>query len=912
MPLRNFLNLVLPNEGFKCWIEIPKSGRPIQGLVATAEELAVKLLEIDSRGVDAYFACAVYKTPQNRRAGNALGAKTQWSDLDVGEGKPYATIEEAVQACDDFCNRVSIPLPGLVRSGGGLHAYWVFDEMLPAADWIVSAQRFKLLAAAHGFHADSTRTADISSILRPPGTKNYKLSVSREVALYDGFECFEPFPSSELTRACINIPSQVATEIINKPSNLNASLSAGMRTSKAFDLTVGAPEGGGEHGGRDRACTVLAGEYVAKSYPIEQVMEICLKWNQLNTPPMPESQVRKCVNSIARKHIESHPLPPVPHTHAGEVATAMPQLPPEYAWSADNKLIITVKNEGGADIVKVVSNLPVYLRAMMNEEGHGQKNSYLFSQYHSLKGWQEFTMNAKDFNGQSWYGAWVENGGSIVAGADKYFKDYVRRATDMLKLPGKELTRYSQFGWKENDQAFLVGDNLCKSDGTVEKAYGTDKLTPLMHVMKPTKQGSLADWTSAANKLFMPGMEAHAFMLLTSFAAAVMKFCVDEGNGGSILSIVSEDSGHGKTPMATAMASVWGELQSTVVTGNFTENRRIEDLVRHCHLPQVQEEMAYSDPMIAATGIEKFTSGSDRGRLDKTGAAGGIPERYQTIVVSISNKSLYDLVRMVNIPMSRRVFEIEIERPEDGDIANLGGIVREMMRNSGHAGLQFSRLIVNPEIQKYISYQLRGEGVVGATQLKYRQILQSQPEHRFIVWPLASVDIVARILVQYGLLHFDVERIMAWAITKAKDRISEVPQHGDSAAKLDKFLTEHIDNCLTVSGPYQAAKGAQVPLRVPRGRLCMRLEMHPARLYITSESLQAWCSKRNISFIGLGKKLVEAKIVVERSKMVALSAGTDIASGRTLCWEVDMTHPAMSGQVRLAMCEEPKDKAALV
>src|SRR5665213_3143002 len=175
MLLENFLKQVLPSEGFKCWVQINAAKDVVQGLVPTIEELAKKLREIDAAGHDTYFGCASFISPKNRRQGNAGWTKSFWLDIDAGEGKPYATAEDAIQACDEFCARAGLPVPGIVRSGNGAHAYWPLDKALSSAEWLPVAQRIKLLTVAQGFTCDPSRTADIASILRPPGTKNYKL-----------------------------------------------------------------------------------------------------------------------------------------------------------------------------------------------------------------------------------------------------------------------------------------------------------------------------------------------------------------------------------------------------------------------------------------------------------------------------------------------------------------------------------------------------------------------------------------------------------------------------------------------------------------------------------------------------------------------------------------------------------------
>lgn len=67
-------------------------------------------------------------------------------------------------------------------------------------------------------------------------------------------------------------------------------------------LLAGVPEGM-----RDDACTRLAGHFLAKGLPESEVLALLLTWNQRNQPPLPESQVEKCVRSVARREARKPP-----------------------------------------------------------------------------------------------------------------------------------------------------------------------------------------------------------------------------------------------------------------------------------------------------------------------------------------------------------------------------------------------------------------------------------------------------------------------------------------------------------------------------------------------------------------------------------------------------------------------------
>ncbi len=145
-------------------------------------------------GLDAYFACAEYGSPENRTSQNAFGAWAFWVDIDVGADKAatgtgYATIEDALVAVKEFCIKTGLPEPTyIINSGSGLHAYWVFDAFLDRELWLEYAPKFKALMKSVGLRADPSRTADLASVLRALGTFNFKYSPPRPVTLLTATE----------------------------------------------------------------------------------------------------------------------------------------------------------------------------------------------------------------------------------------------------------------------------------------------------------------------------------------------------------------------------------------------------------------------------------------------------------------------------------------------------------------------------------------------------------------------------------------------------------------------------------------------------------------------------------------------------------------------------------------------------
>jgi len=109
------------------------------------------------------------RTKRNVRCTKAL-----WRDIDAGPSKPCPDWKAAARAVGEFCRATGLPEPLIVLSGLGIHAYWPLVQTLDPETWERYARGLKALCVMHGLQADPARTADITSVLRTPGTHHRK------------------------------------------------------------------------------------------------------------------------------------------------------------------------------------------------------------------------------------------------------------------------------------------------------------------------------------------------------------------------------------------------------------------------------------------------------------------------------------------------------------------------------------------------------------------------------------------------------------------------------------------------------------------------------------------------------------------------------------------------------------------
>jgi hypothetical protein len=133
--------------------------------------------------------------------GDICGIPGLWLDVDVDgsghkSGRLPPTFEDALALIHDFPFAPSI----IVYTGGGLHGYWLFNELWrfgsegerqAAAQLSERFQRhFQAVAAHRGWHCDPTY--DLPRILRLPGTVNQKYGRLVEIVEMDGSARYEP------------------------------------------------------------------------------------------------------------------------------------------------------------------------------------------------------------------------------------------------------------------------------------------------------------------------------------------------------------------------------------------------------------------------------------------------------------------------------------------------------------------------------------------------------------------------------------------------------------------------------------------------------------------------------------------------------------------------------------------------
>ena len=194
----NFFRSVLPENGIYALVTKGINDQYLKHTPLNDLDTFLRSVQVASADTkDCWFALANYsqgfytvtdatgKTVKRfRTQDNAARLRCLFLDVDVGEDKPYQTTVQALQALREFCQATRLPIPTIVYSGsGGLHVYWAFTVSVSKDEWRKLAVNLHNATVKHGFAADPMRTRDCASILRVPGSNNFKHGGVNRVSL---------------------------------------------------------------------------------------------------------------------------------------------------------------------------------------------------------------------------------------------------------------------------------------------------------------------------------------------------------------------------------------------------------------------------------------------------------------------------------------------------------------------------------------------------------------------------------------------------------------------------------------------------------------------------------------------------------------------------------------------------------
>ena len=923
-----FLRKILPSTGLYVIARFVGKGFKHQ-VCDSLEEAAAYALEYDAQGVPTYHACAAYRERsvekekpdgtiwhQVRTQANVRALKAFWMDLDVKPGDVTA-FESQIVVCDalvDFCARAALPMPLVVSSGGGIHVYWTLTHDINPDQWKQTAAALKALAAKLGFKADPACTSDLARVLRSVGTTNRKMPNSpRPVELIADaepivYESFHVQVLAALNRLGVKPPETVKSrespgEKINEqfaiardfpPCSAHKVADRCPQLAKMRDTRGVVPEPLWYAGIQLMTHAIEGDELIHQwsngysGYTREETNKkisqiraqslgptLCTTFDGRNPGGCDACPFKGKISSPAQLGAEIKSAPPPTVTlqatpDAPPVEITLPNPPAPFTRRAmEDGGGIYMEEEG---ILHKIYEYDCYPIDITFDENVGYE---VMRVRHWLpqEGWQEQSLQSSLLARPTDFEAALRDNSiqplirnRMVMYMDSFLRK-IRTETKIRRL-------FRSMGWKERNTKFVLGDRLYQKDGSIIHAGASGRSASFLDGFNT--KGSLTDWCELTQIFQQPGLEPHAFMLLTAFAAPLLQLCGREGFTVSALG----ETGIGKSTMGKFIASVYGYWKDTWIGRNATANARIERLGTYSSVPAYMDEITTIAPEEIREIIYMIPTGKGkdvltRNRETREGA------KWQTILVVSTNDPLQSkLQEAKQNPEAESMRLFEIEFPKSRAFLEFAGLIHQYVeQHYGVAGGEFIRRLVMDQDR------LRHEIPLAIDALEHE--FQMDKKERFWSQAAALALYGGKLAKDWGIIDFDPECIRPWLLSEIRRMRGDVASNVMSAQMiLGEYLNENIGERLVVT---RINAGFSASNMRPNRALTQRYEKDSKTLWIARSHLKTWLDKRHHSFNDIKKELRADGVLLNADDKKTLGAGTDMSSGGKMqvrCWKI--------------------------
>lgn len=958
MDTLTFLKTILPEDGFK-FVGLSRAGK--SGIAHKAyESLELMAQAIDSYdkqpNLTIYHACCSYKEAsyevtldgekktKYRGEPNWKQAKSFWADIDCGEqkaaeGKGYATKTEAAKAIVGFCRSNKFPDPMLVDSGGGLHCYWPLTRSVGPKSWRTMAVGFKAALAGAGLIVDPTRTADLSSVLRPVGSHNRKPNrEEREVKVRT-----QPNPVSpeEFNNAVVAAVAryQVTPQKLTGSASLNDDLiseytgpkfessahiiaencqqMAKMRDTKGdvdYETWRGLI-------GVIKHC--VEGREVAHAWSEDRAAtghsntDTDTRYDSWSTPPascefFEKSNPTGCEGCPFRGKINNPivlgRIEPVSQEEVVEVIsdsevveTVVPALPETYKYDT-GRMIRYIKDKDG----------------ILQPYSFCQSLFYPIQRIRKADGTFAFTIRmhlpdkrVRDFEVDT---AAMASSSDMLKALAKYElmptnnKDstmhmtaYIKDSIHKLMTEQMETDTLTSFGWRENMEGFLLGDRLYHTDGSVRKVYVGGGAASMKNIY-PMPRGTLSAYSEAVNFVYnRPSSEAAQYVFCNVYGSLLTPFGEDSYNG-ILVAVNSGQSGKGKTSAWRSALYGLADANGLIKAGKdgATRNARWGIVGVHKNIPVVFDEMTDMDAGELSNFAYTVSQGTERARMTSTGGKVGFAEQHtwKAVVGITANEDLHsklaahnantqaEAVRMLSINFHK--YGVPIIDPAL-DVSNA---IDKMRDNWGNAGDLFIRYIV--------THKKEVADLYAKIENKLSTLLP-ESEYRFFRSHATCTLAAAKILIELKVVDFSFSDLMDFTVRLITDLVTDVVGNnmttpGDGLNRMFRELSSRI----LVTNEYRDlrtdGRGPEDSMSRIHGTIAGRRVLgsqaykdykYVGRLFIAKKEISDWCAKNRLEPKDLIDHAASNGWLVSWPEKFNMGRGTIHSTGSCSCYVFD-------------------------
>lgn len=956
-PTQRFFQAILPAEG--TFITAYMLDGRLKQKVHNTQQGVIDFCESNKTPTtDCWFAVASYKQGWHtvstakgdkirlRTQDNAAFAKSLWLDIDVGDGKDYATREDAIRSLVEFIKELGLHRPWVIASGAsGVHVYFALDNAISKEDWQYLADRLKVACVAKGFRVDPSRTADIASLLRCPLTWNMKkvahggeahqvhVIVEGKSASYDAVkQALEPF-----------------THLLVKPNNAKAQQDD-YPLRDANDLIVGCEQvrlqdGASEpvwrgmlatirhcENGREVAHALSSKDPRYNAGETDEKLD-CLEDN--NIPPYTcktfgELRPEVCQRCIHNEMINSpmslprlRPIPTVQIDDAtsptgdgqGQMQEWSKEAPQQEQTvyldfteikTQNSKVIATgcwvrVKDAEGEWVWRNIYPYPVYpLQRIRGRTNKGETSiSYILRKYRH-NGYDDIQIAGSTLMGQN-LNATLGDYGFLLT--EKERKLMAGLLIDILKETEHtigEVQTTDRLGWNDTYDTFLLGNKFYKTDGKVFEVAVAGKAKPFSDLTVP--QGTLDTWKKIANVYNKEGLEWGQAVMSTAFASPLMPLGALEK---SALLFITGDKGVGKSTALLLASSVYGNPERLMFNKMDTANSRFHKLGIYSNITASFDEMTDMSPKEASDFAYMLTQGRGKDRMGSGGEDMLLNTTYWSCLpVMSANDSMINALSQHSVdPTAQMSRVLEVKATDINkyytaeEVRANEQLVRQLPTNFGTAGDAYIRYITTHKAEVL--------SLIHQTEALFKKYSKLNSNYRF--WSYMCTRMIVGVILanKIGLLSYDVTKFFAYLLKVVAKAKAEVEKHQWTPENaIPTFLTANIPHRIVVTHERRPdgmmdneSRGAlndvnyvvQAPVH---GReLTMRVELDTGNCIISRHAIKEWCKKAKMPVSEFMNLLEKQFVIVSNRARRDLGKQTVYRGGGGMeCIIVNMPH----------------------
>lgn len=871
----DLLSIVQPSDGWFAVVGI-KNKDVKQRLVATRQEVDALIAEFLTDKRDVFFGLAKFTTGENRKQPNVRALKSFWLDIDCGPtkaaiseetGKPSGYIDQPAggKALKDFCELIGLPMPIIVNSGRGLHVYWALTEEVSPEQWQPVADRLRKLCAIHDLYVDGS-VFETARILRVPGTYNFKDDPPNRVTLEHNS------PPIDYKEFCTLLKVEVAPapepKAVREPSVLEQTVRANSEAS-FHKIMVQSAKGNGcqqiLHCYTQRATLSEPMWFSALSIANSCVdgEEAIQKLSKGHTGYIFEQAKRKAAGAkgphgcavfeaknpngcdgCPHKGKLTSPIQlgntVAEHDGSALFSGDIPSYPAPYFRGKNGGIYKEpIKEE---EKPKFVYEHDLYVVDRMVDPH--VKHVVVMKLHLPKDGVSEFVIPNTKVTDKAELRRELSKYGVVAPdGRFAMILDYLMLSVSELQHQKKADEMKVQFGWADNDSKFIVGDREITTDGVFHSPLSsvTEDIAAYME-----KKGTLEKWKEVFALYGRPGLELQAFGALTAFGAPLLKFT---GQKGSIINMVHNTAGTGKTTILRMCNSAFGDPEGLLGTPDDTYTGRVIKLGIMNNIANTIDEMTNTEDKDFSKAAYAFSQG--RGKDKAKANANELRTNkttWRTITLTSSNASFSEkLTSLKHNPDGEmmRLIELRIPHTDSSIITTQEGkdlFDHQLNNNFGHAGEVYMQWVV-PNLEEVKQSLLK-------IQKKVDGELRFTSRERNWSAVMASNFTGGLIARRLGLIDWDMKRIYKEVTAYIADLKQEtIMPASDITSVLGDFILRHGNNILAVDdGADQRTHKPKFPILEPKGDLIIRYEPDTRLMYVIAKRFKQDCVESQIDY----------------------------------------------------------------